>query len=311
MEFFHKTTSFRFMRTRKVWYGLSAVLTVLSIVGIFTRGLNLAVDFTGGVTVAVTFPATVNTDDVLAALERSGFEESQVTHFGSARDVQVRLPPMRDRTTDQIREQVEKAVQSVDANAQIRGLEVVGPQIGGELRSSALQALGFTLLLIFIYVAFRFHTWRLSTGAILAALHDPILIVGFFAWTQIPFDLPVIAALLAAVGYSLNDTVVVFDRIRERFETNRRMPPEQVLDRSINETLSRTIMTSLTTLLVVLALLLLGGPVLRGFSVALMVGIMVGTYSSIYIAGASAFDFGLTAEHLFPSEKKKAIDDLP
>ncbi len=311
MEFFHKTTSFRFMRTRKIWYAVSVVLTVLSIVGIFTRGLNLAVDFTGGVTVAVSFPNTVNTDDVLVALERGGFEEPQVTHFGSARDVQIRLPPMGNRSTDQIREQVVKAVHTVDPGAQIRGLEVVGPQIGGELQTSALQALGFTLLLIFIYVAFRFHTWRLSAGAILAALHDPILVVGFFAWTQIPFDLPVIAAILAVVGYSLNDTVVVFDRIRERFETNRRMPSEQVLDRSINETLSRTIMTSLTTLLVVLALLVLGGPVLRGFSVALVVGIIVGTYSSIYIAGSSAFDFGLTAEHIFPSDKKKAVDDLP
>jgi preprotein translocase subunit SecF len=311
MEFFHKTTSFRFMRTRKIWYSVSVLVTVLSIVAIFTRGLNLAVDFTGGVTVAVTFPTTVNTDDVLVALGRSGFEEPQVTHFGSARDVQIRLPPIGNRSSDQIRAQVEKAVHTVDRGAQIRGLEVVGPQIGGELQTSALQALGFTLLLIFIYVAFRFHTWRLSVGAILAALHDPILVVGFFAWTQIPFDLPVIAAILAVVGYSLNDTVVVFDRIRERFETNRRMPTEQVLDRSINETLSRTIMTSVTTLLVVVALLVLGGPVLRGFSVALLVGIIVGTYSSIYIAGASAFDFGLTAEHIFPSDKKKAVDDLP
>jgi preprotein translocase subunit SecF len=174
-----------------------------------------------------------------------------------------------------------------------------------------MWALFFTLVLIFLYIAFRFHTWRLSLGAILAVIHDPILVLGFFSITQMPFDLAVVAAILAVVGYSLNDTVVVFDRIRERFETNRRSPPDVVLDQSINQTLSRTIMTKVVTSIVVVALLFLGGPVLKGFSAALLIGIIAGTYSSIYISSAIALDFGLTAEHVFPTVKKAAFDHLP
>jgi len=162
-----------------------------------------------------------------------------------------------------------------------------------------------------VYIALRFHTWRLSLGAILAVIHDPVLVLGIFSITQTPFDLPVVAAILAVIGYSLNDTVVVFDRIRERLETNRRLPPDVVLDQSINQTLSRTIMTKVVTSIVVVALLFLGGPVLRGFSEALMIGIIAGTYSSIYISSAIALDCGLTAEHVFPSEKKAALDHLP
>jgi len=167
------------------------------------------------------------------------------------------------------------------------------------------------LFFIFIYIAYRFHTWRLSLGAILAVLHDPILVIGFFSITQTPFDLAVVAAILAVIGYSLNDTVVVFDRIRERFETNRRSASATVLDESINQTLSRTIMTKVVTAIVVVALLFLGGPVLKGFSEALLIGIIAGTYSSIYISSAIALDCGLTAEHVFPSVKKAALDHLP
>jgi preprotein translocase subunit SecF len=190
-------------------------------------------------------------------------------------------------------------------------LDVVGPQVGSELKSGAAWALFFTLVGIFIYIAFRFHTWRLSLGAIVAVLHDPILVIGFFSITQMPFDLAVVAAILAVIGYSLNDTVVVFDRIRERFETNRRSPPAQVLDQSINQTLSRTIMTKVVTSIVVVALLFIGGTALRGFSTALIIGIIAGTYSSIYISSALALDCGLTAEHVFPSVRKAALDHLP
>jgi preprotein translocase subunit SecF len=210
-----------------------------------------------------------------------------------------------------IRTKIEAAIKTVDPGAQIVRLEVVGPQVGQELRTSAIWALSFTLLLIFIYIAFRFHTWRLSLGAILAVVHDPILVLGIFSITQTPFDLAVVAAVLAVIGYSLNDTVVVFDRIRERFEHNRRLAPAVVLDQSINQTLSRTIMTKVVTAIVVVALLFLGGPVLRGFSEALMIGILAGTYSSIYISSAIALDCGLTAEHVFPSIKKTAVDQMP
>src|SRR6185437_10187443 len=182
--------------------------------------------------------------------------------------------------------------------ATVPQLTVVGPQVGSQLETSAAWALFFTLILIFLYIAFRFHTWRLSLGAILAVLHDPILVLGWFAASQTSFDLAVVAAILAVIGYSLNDTVVVFDRIRERFESNRRLPPNVVLDQSINQTLSRTIMTKVVTSIVV-ALLVLGGPVLKGFSEALLIGILAGTYSSIYISSAVALECGLTAEHIF------------
>jgi preprotein translocase subunit SecF len=311
VEFFSHQTNYPFMATRKVWYTLSAALMVASVVLFFTRGLNLGIDFTGGVSAQVTFNQAADVNAVRAKLAASGFHEPEVQNFGSSREVVIRLPPDPSQTEATIRAKLETVVKSIDATAQVPQLEVVGPQVGNELRNSAITALGATLLLIFGYIAFRFHTWRLSFGAILAVMHDPILVIGFFAASQTEFDLPTIAAILAVIGYSLNDTVVVFDRIRERFETNRRLPPATVLDQSINQTLSRTIMTKVVTSIVVVALLVLGGPVLRGFSEALMIGIVAGTYSSIYISSAIALDCGLTAEHIFPSVSKAAIDDRP
>jgi len=311
VEFFSHQTSYPFMATRKVWYTLSAVLMIASIGFFFTRGLNLGIDFTGGVSAAANFTSAANVDDIRSKLVASGFHEPQVQNFGSSRDVAIRLPPDPAETATTIRAKLETALKSVDPGAQVRQLDVVGPQVGNELKTSAIWALSFTLLLIFIYIAFRFHTWRLSLGAILAVLHDPILVIGIFSVIQTEFDLPVVAAILAVIGYSLNDTVIVFDRIRERFETNRRLPPATVLDQAINQTLSRTIMTKVVTSIVVVALLFLGGPVLKGFSEALMIGIIAGTYSSIYISSSIALDCGLTAEHLFPSAKKAAADELP
>jgi preprotein translocase subunit SecF len=311
VEFFSHQTNYPFMATRKVWYTLSAVLIIVSLVSFFTRGLNLGIDFTGGVSGEVSFPHAVSVDDVRAKLLAAGFREPQVQNFGSARDIAIRLPPEPSQTPSAVRTRLENALKGIDAGVQVTQLDVVGPQVGNELRVSAIWALFFTLLGIFAYIALRFHTWRLSLGAIMAVLHDPILVVGFFSLTQMEFDLPVVAAVLAVIGYSLNDTVVVFDRIRERFETNRRSPPEVVLDQSINQTLSRTIMTKVVTSIVVVALLILGGAVLRGFSAALLIGIIAGTYSSIYISSAIALDFGLTAEHVFPSVKKAALDHLP
>ncbi len=311
MEFFHKQTSFPFMATRKVWYTLSAVLMIASLAALATRGLNLAIDFTGGVNVQAKFATTANVDAVRSKLAAGGFRDPLVQNFGSSRDIAIRLPPDPKENENSIRAKLEPLLKAVDPSAQVTDLEVVGPQVGSELRTSAAEALGATLLLIFLYIAFRFHTWRLSLGAILAVIHDPILVLGLFSFTQTSFDLPVVAAVLAVVGYSLNDTVVVFDRIRERFESNRRLPSDVVLDQSINQTLSRTIMTKVVTSIVVVALLFLGGPVLKGFSEALMVGIIAGTYSSIYISSAIALDCGLTAEHIFPTIKKTAVDHLP
>ena len=312
MEFFHKPTNFPFMATRKVWYALSVLMVIVSIGSFATRGLNLAIDFTGGVNVPATFPTAANVDAVRAALARAGYPDPQVQSFGSSRDVSIRLPPLGVKQDAQaIRTQVTKVLQGVDPGVQVQPPDVVGPQVGGELQRSAEWALFFTLVGIFIYIAFRFHTWRLSLGAILAVIHDPVLVLGIFSVSHTPFDLPAVAAILAVIGYSLNDTVVVFDRIRERFNANRRLAPALVLDQSINQTLSRTIMTKVVTAIVVLALLFIGGPALRGFSEALMIGIIAGTYSSIYISSAIALDCGLTAEHLFPTVKKSAVDAMP
>jgi preprotein translocase subunit SecF len=311
VEFFSHQTNFPFMATRRVWYGLSAVLLLVSFGSLFVRGLNYGIDFTGGVSAEVSFPHAANVDAVRTQLTASGFREPQVQSFGSSHDIAIRLPPDPQQNPGEVRARLETALRAVDAGAQVKQLDVVGPQVGSELRVSAMWALFFTLLGIFLYIAFRFHTWRLSLGAIFAVLHDPILVLGFFSLTQMSFDLAVVAAILAVIGYSLNDTVVVFDRIRERFESNRRSPSDVILDQSINQTLSRTIMTKVVTSIVVVALLVLGGPVLRGFSAALLIGIIAGTYSSIYISSAIALDFGLTAEHLFPSVKKAALDHLP
>ena len=310
MEFFSHTTSYPFMATRKVWYTLSAILMIGSFASFFIRGLDLGIDFTGGVSAQANFAHAPSVDDVRSKLTAAGFKEPQVQNFGSSRDLVIRLPPEPGQSAQVLRAKIEGAVKAVDSSAQVSQLDVLGAQVGSELKTSAIWALSFTLLLIFIYIAFRFHTWRLSFGAILAVMHDPILVIGIFSVSQTEFDLPVVAAILAVIGYSLNDTVVVFDRIRERFETNRRLPPATVLDQSINQTLSRTIMTKVVTSIVVVALLFLGGPVLRGFSEALMIGIIAGTYSSIYISSAIALDCGLTAEHVFPSVRK-VLDDTP
>jgi preprotein translocase subunit SecF len=280
------------------------------VVSLFTRGLNLGVDFTGGVTVQATFPAAANRDAVAAALQRAGYKDVQVTIFGTSRDISIRLPPTKE-STEAVRDRVDQILGGLERGTQIQQVEVIGPQVGSELARSAVQALIATLLLIFGYIALRFHTWRLSFGAILAVLHDPILVLGAFSLAQVTFDLTVVAAMLAVIGYSLNDTVVVFDRIRERFHLTRRLPPVVVLDQSINQTLSRTIMTKVVTLIVVVALYVLGGPVLKGFSLALIIGIVAGTYSSIYISSAAALDCGLVAEHLMPGESRKPVDNLP
>jgi len=311
VEFFKKATSFPFMSTRKLWYGLSAVLMLVSIGSFAVRGLNLAVDFTGGVQVQASFSNAVNIDALRSGLEAAGFREPQVQNLGSSRQAAIRLPAQTDQTGDVIRARVEAVLHAIDPQAEVTSLDVVGPQVGDELKRGAVGALSATLALIFIYIALRFHTWRLSLGAIMAVLHDPILVLGAFSLWKTSFDLPVVSAMLAVIGYSLNDTVVVFDRIRERFEGSRRLEPVAVLDQSINQTLSRTIMTKVVTLIVVVALYVLGGQALKGFSEALIIGIIAGTYSSIYISSAIALDCGLKAEHLMPTSIKKPVDDLP
>ena len=312
MEFFHKVTRFPFMHTRKVWYGLSAFLIVASLALVLIRGLNLGVDFTGGVVVETNFPQAPNIEALRSALATAGVAGALVQAFGSSRDLLVRLPPDPNAKGDQIGARISEIFGKIDAGVKLQRTEVVGPQVGQELFIKGGVAMAATLALILIYVLFRF-TPKLALGAIFAVLHDPICVVGFFALTQMTFDLTAISAVLAVIGYSLNDTVIVFDRIRERARSSRKLSIAQVIDESINQTLSRTLMTKLVTLLVVVALLIFGGETLRGFSAALVIGIIAGTYSSIYISAALSLDLGLRVDDLLERKatKPEEIDGLP
>jgi preprotein translocase subunit SecF len=281
-----------------------------SFVSFYVNGLTFAIDFTGGIAVEAEFPKNVSTESVREVVEGAGFHEPQVSYLGSSRSVNIGLQDTGE-TADVLRPKFQAALEKVDPAVKIVNLEVVGPQVGDELRNAAITSLAVTLALIALYIIFRFHTWRLSVGAIFAVLHDPILVLGVFSITQTKFDLAVVAAILAVIGYSLNDTVIVFDRIRENFEKNRRLAPDLTLDNAINQTLSRTIMTKVVTCIVVVALLVLGGESLRGFSEALLIGILAGTYSSIYISSSIALSLGLKAEHVFPPVSKDPIDELP
>jgi preprotein translocase subunit SecF len=311
MEFFKKRTSFRFMPLRGRWYAISAVLVLASVLLIAFRGLNLGIDFTGGVVLELSFPQEVDLDRVRGALASAGHEDATVQSFGTGREVLVRLLPKEGEDTSAVGQDVLAAVQSYDPAVQLRRTEVVGAQIGAELAEQGALAALFAFLMILAYVAIRFQ-WKLAIGSIIAALHDPILVLGFFAATQITFDLASLAAILAVVGYSLNDTVVVFDRIRERFVMTRKGTPTELIDLAINDTLSRTLMTSVTTLIAVVSLLIFAGDTLAGFAIALFVGVLVGTYSSIFVASAVALDLKLTARDLMPVKREEgAVDDMP
>ncbi|MGA1730286.1 MAG: protein translocase subunit SecF [Steroidobacteraceae bacterium] len=310
MELFRKTTSIHFMAQRRAWYGVSAFIILGSVILVLVRGLNFGIDFTGGVVVEAGYSGPADLQATRQALAEAGLQSAQVQSFGTATDVLVRLPPAEGQQAMALTEAAVAAIRSVDPGAEVRRTESIGPQVGKELAEKGATAMLMTLLFIGLYVILRFQ-WKFSVGAILAALHDPFLVVGFFALTQMTFDLAVLSAILAVIGYSLNDTVVVFDRVRERLLSMRKATPAEVVDRAINETLSRTIMTSGTTLIVVLSLLFLGGEALRGFAAALAVGIVVGTYSSIYVAGATVLDLGLSQRDLMPPEKREEADGLP
>lgn len=310
MELFHRVTRIRFLVRRRYWYIVSTVMVVASLVAWAVHGLNLGIDFTGGVVVEAHFPRAPDLDRLRRALAEAGVGEAQVQSFGTAQDVLIRVPPAEGAAAREITEQVRAAATTIDAGAELRRTESVGPQAGRELAEKGATALVMALLFIGVYVIARFQ-WKFAVGAIIAVLHDPIVVVGVFALTGMTFDLSVLAAILAIIGYSLNDTVVVFDRVRERLVQMRKATPLEVMDTAINETLSRTLLTSGATTLVVIALIAFGGPALRPFGVALLTGIVVGTYSSIYVAGALALDFGLSQRDLMSSEKRAEVDDLP
>jgi preprotein translocase subunit SecF len=310
MEFFKRTPNIDFMGKRRITYLISAILMIGSFVLLGVRGLNFGIDFTGGVVVEVSYPGEPDAEKARAALGSAGFANAQVQAYGPrGLNVVVRAPEGED--INQVSARVRDALKRSEPAAEVQRTEVVGPQVGRDLTEQGGLALLFTLIGILIYVGFRFE-WKMGAGTVLAALHDPIVILGFFAATQMTFDLSVLAAVLAVIGYSINDTVVVFDRVREVFLMMRKSTPTQVINAAINQTMSRTLMTSISVLLVVVSLYLFGGESLRGFSIAIIVGVAVGTYSSIFVAGSLAHDMGLKAQDLMSIKKDDPeLDALP
>jgi preprotein translocase subunit SecF len=311
MEFFRKTPNIAFMQNRKWCYAISVVLILGSIALLAVRGLNFGIDFTGGVIVEVGYPASVDLDKAREAVEAAGFSDPLVQTVDSSREIMVRVMPAKGEDINHVSERIVQALKTVDAQAQLRRTDVVGPQVGEELAEKGGLALLFSMVMILIYVGFRFEK-KMAAGTVLAALHDPFVIIGFFAATQMTFDLSVLAAVLAVMGYSINDTVVVFDRVREVFQTMRKATPLEVINAAVNQTLSRTLMTSFSTLFVVISLYVVGGEALKGFSIAIIVGIVVGTFSSIFIAAALALDMKLKHTDLYPpQEESSELDAIP
>jgi preprotein translocase subunit SecF len=303
MEFFKRTPSIDFMSKRRITYAISVALMVASFVLLAVRGLNMGIDFTGGVTIEVNYPAAANVDSARAALTKAGFPDARVQTFGSSRDLSVTVLPPPGEDVNVVSARVAEALRAATPGVEVRRTEVVGPQVGQELTEQGGLALLFTFIGILFYVGFRFEK-KMATGTVLAAMHDPVVILGFFAATQMTFDLSVLAAVLAVIGYSINDTVVVFDRVREVFLEKRKFTPIQVLNTALNQTLSRTLMTSFSVLFVVVSLYLFGGETLKGFSLAIIVGVFVGTYSSIFVAGALALDMGVKGQDLMAVKKE-------
>jgi len=312
MRFIKEKTNIDFLSGRRRIIGLtiSALLVLTSLFSLATRGLEFGIDFTGGILLEVGYQEKANLDEIRGNLSNAGYANAQVQRFGAENVVLVRLPPL-EGDIDQIRSRLQQTLQSGDETTALRRVEFVSPQVGKELAESGALAMIVALLLIFLYVMVRFQ-WKFSLGAVAALAHDSIITVGFFSVFGFPFDLTVVAAVLAVIGYSLNDTVVVFDRIRENFFALRGREAEESMNISLNETLSRTLITGMTTLLVLVALLTLGGESIAPFSIALIVGIVIGTYSSIYTASAIALVLNVHAQDLIePIKDSSLIDDLP
>ncbi len=308
MEFFSKKTHIDFMGKRKLALFLSSVLILTAIGSLLVRGLNFGIDFTGGTLIEVGYPDAADLGALRDVLGEAAYGDTQVQHFGTSRDVLIRVAPRADRASAQLSEDILAALKNADAAVEMRRVEFVGPQVGEELTEQGGLAMLYALIGILIYVSLRFE-YRFSLGAVAALVHDVMITLGIFSLLQIQFDLTVLAALLAVIGYSLNDTIVVFDRVRENFRKIRKGGSEQVMNTSVNETLSRTVMTGVTTLLVLLALFFLGGEIIHSFALALIIGIFVGTYSSIYVAGALALLLGVSKADLMPVQKEGAEVD--
>ncbi|QCU89601.1 protein translocase subunit SecF [Thiomicrorhabdus sediminis] len=301
-----QVTNINFMGQRHIAVAFSIFMIVASFAGLWMKGLNFGIDFTGGTIIELSYPKPVDLRELRADLTDAGYDEAVAQHFGSAEDVLIRIAPREGMNSAQLSNQVMDALDKAsDEEITLRRVEFVGPQVGDELTEDGALAVLYALFGILIYVALRFE-WRFSLGSVVALVHDVIITVGVFAWTQMQFDLTVLAAILAVIGYSLNDTIVVFDRVRENFRTMREGSPIEVTNVAVNQMLSRTLMTSLTTLLVLLALFFLGGEIIHGFATALIVGVVVGTFSSTYVASATALMLGVSKEDLMKAPKEES-----
>ena len=305
MELIRQGLDLDFMSRRRIAVMVSAALLAISVLSLAFRGLAFGIDFTGGTLVEVGYPQAVELEPLRATLERAGFEGAVVQHFGTAHDVLIRIAPRDDVDRSELSNRAFDALRERDSAVDLRRVEFVGPQVGEELTEQGGLAMLIALGAIFLYVMFRFE-WKFSAGAVAALFHDVIITLGIFSVLGLEFDLTVLAAILAVIGYSLNDTIVVFDRIRENFRRMRRGTSESIINRSLNQTLSRTLMTSLTTLLVLLALFFLGGELIHGFATALIIGVVIGTYSSIYVASTCTLKLGVQKADLMPVQKEGA-----
>ena len=312
MELIRQGLDLDFMSRRRVAVMVSAALLAISVVSLAVRGLEFGIDFTGGTLVEVGYPHAVELESVRATLHGAGFEGAVVQHFGTAHEVLIRVAPRDDIDRSELSDRALDALRTGDSSVELRRVEFVGPQVGEELTEQGGLAMLIALGAIFIYVMFRFE-WKFSAGAVAALFHDVVITLGIFSVLGLEFDLTVLAAILAVIGYSLNDTIVVFDRIRENFRRMRRGTSESIINRSLNQTLSRTLMTSLTTLLVLVALFFLGGELIHGFATALIIGVLIGTYSSIYVASTCTLWLGVQKADLMPVQKEGAeeIDAQP
>ncbi len=306
MQIFKQETRFDFMGKRKLAIVFSTTLLLVSIFSLVSKGLNFGLDFTGGTLLEVGYPHAVELNDIRAALHKANYGDAVVQHFGTAKDILVRVAPREGISSSEIGDTILKILkESSDGTANMRRQEYVGPQVGDELRDDGGLAMIIALGCILVYVMLRFE-WRFALGSVTALIHDVLIVLGCFALFQWDFDLTVMAAVLAVIGYSLNDTIVVFDRIRENFRRMRKGTSVDVVNTSLNQTLSRTMMTSVTTLVVVLAMFFMGGELIHAFSLALIVGILIGTYSSIYVASTTALALKISKTDLIPVEKEGA-----
>ncbi len=311
MQIISTATNINFLSKRRITATLSLVLILAGIVSLFSRGLNLGIDFTGGVLLEVEYTTPADLGDIRSRLKSGGFANALVQNFGTASDVLIRVLPEEGVDNRKVGNEILALLAAGNPDVDLRRTEFVGPQVGRELTERGGLAMLFAVIMILIYIMIRFQ-WKFAVGSVVALVHDVLITIGLFSIFQFSFDLSVLAAILAVIGYSLNDTIVVFDRIRENFRLIRQQGAEAIMNTSINQMLGRTVITSLTTLFVLFALLVLGGEAVRGFSLALIIGIVVGTYSSIYTASATALALDVTTEDLMPKKvNKEAIDDLP